>query len=776
VSMATLNGKAAVLSNPQKPPAPIVDPSQIHDGLKMFDRFTGWNWVLKDGKWSKPPRDPKTGRAGSSTNPEKWGSFDIAIDAQRVGKIECIGFVLGKADGGICFSGIDLDDCRDPETGELSEPAKAIIATMDTYTEVSPSGTGIKIFCIGSLPEGHKTENRAGTVEIYSSGRYFALTGQRIDGTPKRVEHRQEQLETVWEKYIGSEQRQGLNGAPHNDSEVGIDSSVCLQAMLRHAPSESENDGSKRLLTICCRAVEFNLSARQAIATIREYESQCPFPRTWSDDEILRRIEDAEGRVERGKAIVIANFEMVEEVNEKGDIKKTVIPFSLPDIIADIHRHRDNFPRRIDNVLFIDDPKHGIDWFDRRGSSGLFGWLRQHHDVNWKSGSHLVTRDELFAELERTAKRYDAIELLPHEPPIGGFYYRCNPPVEGDGSHLRALLDRFRPETTIDRDLIQAAMMTALWGGPAGCRPAFVITSEQGRGVGKTKLVESIAYLCGGFLDVSAGEDISTLKQRFLSPEGMTKRLALIDNVKTLRLSWAELESLITTPTISGKRMYVGEGQRPNVITWFVTLNGVSLATDMAQRAVIIRLAKGKNDGPWYENTINYIDQHRDLIIGDIIGALRSERHEIAEYSRWAAWEKDVLCRLPEPEEAQQLVLERQGEANCEMDEAEIIEEYFAEQLVHYGYCPQTAQVRVPVATAAFWFGKAIGDQMKTAAASRRLKQMANEGQLDRIAADPSRAHGRSFIWTGPAADVFHESIKNDLAHRIAEDLGSAGN
>lgn len=229
--------------------------------------------------------------------------------------------------------------------------------------------------------------------------------------------------------------------------------------------------------------------------------------------------------------------------------------------------------------------------------------------------------------------------------------------------------------------------------------------------------------------------------------------------------------SLITSPIISGRQLFVGEGQRPNLLTWFITLNGVSMATDMAQRSVIIKIVRGENAGDWYEETTRYIDEHREQIIGDIIAALRADPFPLASFSRWSTWEKDILCRLPEPGEAQRVILERQGEANCELEESEIIEQFFAEQLMLLGYCPNTAQVRIPVAVAACWFGKAIGEQVKTTAASRRLNQMAGEESMRRLAPDPSRTHGRNFIWTGPAADIINEPIDNSLPSRLADYL-----
>jgi hypothetical protein len=228
------------------------------------------------------------------------------------------------------------------------------------------------------------------------------------------------------------------------------------------------------------------------------------------------------------------------------------------------------------------------------------------------------------------------------------------------------------------------------------------------------------------------------------------------------------LEAMITSPIISGRQLYVGEGQRPNLLTWFITLNGVSMATDMAQRSVIIKIVRGKNAGLWWEETRQFIDQHRTEIIGDIIAALRAEAFPLPEFSRWATWEQHVLCRLPEPADAQRLILERQGEADCELDEAEIIEGYFAEQLTKLDYDPQTAQVRIPIAVAARWFGWATGEPTKTAAVSKRLHQMAGERQSKRLAPDRSRTYGRGFIWTGPAADVIGRPIENDLPERIA--------
>ncbi len=95
--------------------------------------------------------------------------------------------------------------------------------------------------------------------------------------------------------------------------------------------------------------------------------------------------------------------------------------------------------------------------------------------------------------------------------------------------------------------------------------------------------------------------------------------------MKSHRFSWAELEALITASIISGKRMYVGEGRRPNMLTWFITLNGASLSTDMAQRCVIIKVGEPARTGTWEEDATRFVEENRLRIVADCIAFLQLE-------------------------------------------------------------------------------------------------------------------------------------------------------
>ena len=109
-------------------------------------------------------------------------------------------------------------------------------------------------------------------------------------------------------------------------------------------------------------------------------------------------------------------------------------------------------------------------------------------------------------------------------------------------------------------------------------------------------------------------------KQRLLSSEGMDKRVALLDNMKSLKSSWSELEAMITSTTISGKRLYVGEGQRVNNLMWAMTLNG---ATDITQRTMIVELERPTYSAAWTYETLALVAEHAEEIIADILWTLQ---------------------------------------------------------------------------------------------------------------------------------------------------------
>ncbi len=127
-----------------------------------------------------------------------------------------------------------------------------------------------------------------------------------------------------------------------------------------------------------------------------------------------------------------------------------------------------------------------------------------------------------------------------------------------------------------------------------------------------------------------------------------------------------------------------------------------------------------------------------------------------------------MLSRLPEPFEAQKVILERQGAVDVEREEGDIVGEFVQHQLEQLRYDADREMVFVPSTVAAMWFNWATGDKARsTIAACRALKQFCDEGRIPCLKPSPSRQHGRGFVWYGEHVDVTDNQIKFDLQQRL---------
>ncbi|MDO8795202.1 MAG: hypothetical protein Q7J25_11340 [Vicinamibacterales bacterium] len=181
------------------PPRPVPLPlraDQIPAVLRSGRRFVVWNYGLNDkgDKWTKPlyiATDPQC--MASSTDPKTWRTFDEALATCEDGKSDGLGIVLGRnQDACDRLAGVDLDHCLSDDSGEIADWAQAIIDRLNSYTEHSPSGHGVRIFvwADGLPPNGRKR----GDIEMYVSGRYLTLTGHHIEGTPAEPQERHQAL------------------------------------------------------------------------------------------------------------------------------------------------------------------------------------------------------------------------------------------------------------------------------------------------------------------------------------------------------------------------------------------------------------------------------------------------------------------------------------------------------------------------------------------------------------------------------------------------------
>lgn len=167
-------------------------PTQLPAGLQQLDQWVLWRDEMRNESHAKVPYQTNGDRA-STTDPATWCSFKEACAAYRPERDAGIGFVFSDTDP---YCGVDLDECLDPETGQLDPWAAEVVKTLDSYTEVSPSGRGVKIIVSAKKSAERSCTVPAGAADgaeigIYDRGRYFALTGRRFDGPSSAIEARQ---------------------------------------------------------------------------------------------------------------------------------------------------------------------------------------------------------------------------------------------------------------------------------------------------------------------------------------------------------------------------------------------------------------------------------------------------------------------------------------------------------------------------------------------------------------------------------------------------------
>lgn len=195
--------------------------------LKGQDHFVCWSYEIRKGERTKVPKNPRTGKNAMSNNPKTWGTLAEATryyEAHKNNGIAGIGFELG--DKATALVGWDLDHCHDSETGAIEPWALDIVKRLDSYTEVTPSGTGLRIFVTAILPpEGRKK----GDIECYDSGRFLTLTGAHLEETPFTIEERHSQVEALHKEIFDAKENQQTQG-PRTVVETGDDSEILDRA------------------------------------------------------------------------------------------------------------------------------------------------------------------------------------------------------------------------------------------------------------------------------------------------------------------------------------------------------------------------------------------------------------------------------------------------------------------------------------------------------------------------------------------------------------------
>ena len=178
----------------EKPCALVPIFENIPVELVRIHAWMGWAYDRADrDRWTKKPRRVD-GALASSTDPATWAPLE---DVQAVYELgtrgwDGIGFALDAVSD---YVGVDLDHVI-AEDGTIHPDALQLVRDLNTYTERSPGGHGLRLMARGALPAGWRNQRSAlpFPVEVYAEGRYLTITGHHLEGTPRAIEERTPEL------------------------------------------------------------------------------------------------------------------------------------------------------------------------------------------------------------------------------------------------------------------------------------------------------------------------------------------------------------------------------------------------------------------------------------------------------------------------------------------------------------------------------------------------------------------------------------------------------
>jgi putative DNA primase/helicase len=196
--------------------------------LQDLDQWVVWRAELEGSKPKKVPYNPKYDdlQARASVKiPKSWGTLDQALTALETSNYSGLGFMLTPP-----LVMIDLDHSYDRTTGAITDPQAAeIVQSLNSYTELSPSGSGLHILSYGQLPgKGIHT-----AIEMYGQDRFTTITTQHLAGTPPTIEQRQEALDALYHRFAPA-----ITETTNQNTRGGVASGSTLSEL----PTEAEHD------------------------------------------------------------------------------------------------------------------------------------------------------------------------------------------------------------------------------------------------------------------------------------------------------------------------------------------------------------------------------------------------------------------------------------------------------------------------------------------------------------------------------------------------------
>ena len=154
--------------------------------LAQRQQWLLWKFEAKEGQ-KKPGKIPyyvaggrRTGGQGEDRDRMRLATLPVVRKAYEKGGWHGVGFAFLPDDGLI---GIDLDGQLEAD-GTWSDRCRSIVAACDSFTEISPSGKGVHIICLG---ETRTNKCNDIGIEVFAGRQFFTFTANRFPNTPDDV-------------------------------------------------------------------------------------------------------------------------------------------------------------------------------------------------------------------------------------------------------------------------------------------------------------------------------------------------------------------------------------------------------------------------------------------------------------------------------------------------------------------------------------------------------------------------------------------------------------
>lgn len=266
----------------------------LPDELKHFNQWVAFQLP------HKKPINIRTGYGADSTDRSTWSTFEEAVASSS--SYDGIGFVFSEDDA---YVGVDLDGCRSPDTGVIEIWAKYIIKKLDSYAEVSPSGTGVKIWCKGESPyktgknfkdlcvEAPPGVTKKPGIEVYDRERYFCVTGQRVKGFEEIRMVESSLIECLVNEVIERREEKKVFQPKANAANSSSDLMTRAGKYLAKMPEAVSGSGgdAATFKAACALVIGFGLAERDAMDLMRSYSDRCQPP--WTERELLHKVRSA---------------------------------------------------------------------------------------------------------------------------------------------------------------------------------------------------------------------------------------------------------------------------------------------------------------------------------------------------------------------------------------------------------------------------------------------------------------------------------------------------